>query len=212
MRLTKYTHACVRLEKDTGALAVDPGIWSEPEALQGAAAVLVTHAHFDHFDAEALRAAAGRDPDLTVVTNQQVAADLSDLGERVRVVKAGDQLDVAGFDVRVFGGQHAMNHLDIPVVANVAFLFDGAVLHPGDSFTVPNTDVTTLLVPTSAPWLKMAEAVDFVRSVRPRRAFSIHDGLVNERGAAVVDNNLRVLTEPFGVDYRRLAPGESVQL
>jgi L-ascorbate metabolism protein UlaG (beta-lactamase superfamily) len=47
MRLIKYTHACVRLEHDGRALVIDPGTWSEPAALDGATAVLVTHEHFD---------------------------------------------------------------------------------------------------------------------------------------------------------------------
>ncbi|GHF15501.1 hypothetical protein GCM10014715_83470 [Streptomyces spiralis] len=43
MRITKYTHSCVRLQHDGGATPViDPGVWSEPEALAGADAVLVT--------------------------------------------------------------------------------------------------------------------------------------------------------------------------
>lgn len=50
MRLTKYTHACVRLEHDGRVLVIDPGIWSEPVALTGADAVLVTHEHADHLD------------------------------------------------------------------------------------------------------------------------------------------------------------------
>ena len=48
MRLTKYTHACVRLERDGSVLVIDPGIWSEPHALLGTHAVLVTHEHCDH--------------------------------------------------------------------------------------------------------------------------------------------------------------------
>lgn len=212
MRLVKYTHSCVRLDKDGAALVIDPGIWSEREALDGAAAVMITHRHVDHVDADRLRAAVEQNGDLLIFTNAEVAADLADLGERVTAVRPGDSLEVAGFDVRVFGGQHAVIHPDIPVVANVAFLVDQAVFHPGDSFTVPNTDVPTLLVPTHAPWSKMAEVVDFMRSVRPRRALSIHDALLNERGIGVLDNNLRLLTEPFGVGYRRLVPGESIDL
>ena len=46
MKLTKYTHACVRLEKESGVLVLDPGTFSESaEALAGADAVLVTHEH-----------------------------------------------------------------------------------------------------------------------------------------------------------------------
>ena len=45
MRITKFGHACVRLEHGGQALVVDPGSFTEREALDGATAVLVTHEH-----------------------------------------------------------------------------------------------------------------------------------------------------------------------
>lgn len=217
MRLTKYTHACVRLENGGAALVIDPGIWTEAEALRDAGAVLVTHEHADHVDADALRAAMERDADLRVWTHAGLAAELAaelagDLGGRVNPVAPGERLGVAGFDVRVFGGQHALVHPDVPVVRNVGFLVDGTVFHPGDSFTLPTVDVDTLLVPVNAPWQKLAEAVDYTRAVRPRLAFGIHDALLNDRGLAMTTAHLRGRTEAYGVDYRPLTPGESTDL
>ena len=59
MRLTKYAHSCLRVEHDGGVLVVDPGVFSEPAALDGADAVLITHEHPDHLDVAALTRAAG---------------------------------------------------------------------------------------------------------------------------------------------------------
>ena len=42
MRITKYSHSCLRVEGD-GVLVVDPGVFSERSALDGVDAVLVTH-------------------------------------------------------------------------------------------------------------------------------------------------------------------------
>lgn len=211
MRIVKYTHACVRLEKGDSVLVIDPGIWAEPEALEGASAVLITHEHFDHVDVDAVRAAAARDPKLRVYTHAGLADQLA-LGEQFTTVAPGEGFTAAGFDIQVHGGQHALIHPDIPVVSNVAYLVDQTVYHPGDSLTNPAVPVETLLVPTSAPWLRLADAIDFVRAVRPTRAFSIHDALLSDNGAMVVDNNLRRLTEPYGVEYRRLQPAEAVEL
>ena len=65
----------------------------------------------------------------------------------------------------VLGGEHAVIHPDIPVVANNAYLIDGTHLHPGDSFTPPPAPVDVLFLPTGAPWLKLSEAVDYLRAV-----------------------------------------------
>lgn len=53
MKLTKYTHSCVRLEDHNTVLVLDPGGFSEvEEALEGAQHILITHVHPDHFDEE----------------------------------------------------------------------------------------------------------------------------------------------------------------
>ena len=56
MRITKFGHSCVRLSHDGSDVVIDPGGWSETEALDGVAAVLVTHEHADHWTIDQLRA------------------------------------------------------------------------------------------------------------------------------------------------------------
>ena len=211
MRLTKLGHACVRLEKDGATLVVDPGTWSGPEALNGADAVLVTHEHFDHVDVDAVRAALRANPDLRVWTHSGVAAQLG-ADDRVLEVRAGDRFECAGFEVSVHGAEHALLHKEIPVVPNVGFLVDREVFHPGDSFTVPDERVPTLLLPVDAPWLKASEMIDYARAVAPDRAYAIHDAMVNEKGAMVVDNWLGVAARPLGATFSRLEPGTHADL
>ena len=212
MRLQKRGHACVRLEKAGATLVIDPGTLTEPGVLAGADAVLITHEHVDHLDEALLGETVEANPQLEIWTNRAVADRLVRLGGRVHAVGAGDAVTIAGFDVHVYGERHAVIHPDLPVVANVGFLVDGDVFHPGDAFTVPDTPVATLLVPTNAPWMKVAEMIDYVREVRPLRAYSVHDGLLNEHGLGLVDNFLALLAGETKADCRRLVPGESVDL
>jgi L-ascorbate metabolism protein UlaG (beta-lactamase superfamily) len=211
MEITKYTHSCVGIGDRDRALVVDPGEFSEvEEALSGVHAVLVTHEHPDHIDVDALTRAAATDPELRVWAPSSVAAKLAEMGDRVTAVEAGDAVTAGGFDVRVVGGQHALIHPSVPVVANVGYVVDGVVYHPGDSFTVPTTPVETLLVPMHAPWSKIAEVLDFVIAVRPRRAYPIHDALLSDIGLGLVGGHLDRIAGMYGVDYRRLVPVESV--
>ena len=209
MRLTKYSHACVRLDNDGAVLVIDPGTLSEREALDGADAVLVTHEHVDHLDVEALTDALGKRPSTRVYAHPDVVAKLSGVSEVVTAVVAGDEFTAAGFRVRAYGGLHAIIHPEIPRISNLGFYIEDARLyHPGDSFDVPSdADVETLLVPISAPWLKASEAIDFVRQVAPRRAYALHDGLLNESGYTVVGRLLGSMTEAA---YDRLEPGSHV--
>jgi hypothetical protein len=82
----------------------------------------------------------------------------------------------------VHGDRHALIHPDIPAVPNVGYLVDGAFYHPGNAFFVPGATVETLLLPTSGPWMKLGEAADYVRAVRPQRVVQIHEMLLSEIG------------------------------
>ena len=184
MQLTKHTHACVTLGKEGSRLLLDPGTFTSnaAELAAGAGAILITHEHFDHFDEGAIAAALEARPELRVYGPAAVVDRWQARRGQVTAVAAGERFDVEGFDVAVFGGLHAPIHRDIPQVANVGYLIDGDVYHPGDSYFVPAAQVRTLLVPTSGPWTKLGEAVDFVRAIGPERAVQIHEIMLSEIG------------------------------
>ena len=212
MELTKQEHACVVLSEDGRRLVLDPGIFTDPSVLTGAAAVLITHEHADHFAPEPLRAALDADPALEVWTNGSVAGQLDGLGSRVHVVGDGDAVTIAGFDVTVHGKLHAEIHPEIPRVGNVGFLIAGALFHPGDALTVPGEPVSTLLLPVHAPWSKMSEVIDYVRAVEADQAFGVHDGLLNDAGLGLVGGLLGERGPGTPTPYGRLSPGDSVEL
>jgi L-ascorbate metabolism protein UlaG (beta-lactamase superfamily) len=208
VRIIKYTHACVRIESDAAVLVIDPGTFTERDALDGADAVLITHEHVDHLDADALADELGKRPAVQVFTHADVVPKLDALAGVVTTVSSGEQFEAAGFRVRAYGGVHAEIHPDVPRIANLGYLVEDRVYHPGDSFDVPEgATVDTLFVPISAPWLRVAASIDFVRAVAPRRAYALHDALLNDRGFGIVDALLERLS---GAEYKRLAAGEAV--
>ncbi|TDC34415.1 MBL fold metallo-hydrolase [Micromonospora sp. 15K316] len=203
MQLTKYAHSCLRVEHDGGVLVIDPGVFSDPAALDGADAVLITHEHPDHLNIEAVTRQFDRRP-FPVHGPASLAAPLGDAAEALRPVQPGEAFTAAGVAVRAYGGRHAVIHPDIPVVENLGYLVNDVVYHPGDSLVVPDLPVDTLFAPIHAPWSKFSEVVDFIRAVAPRRAYALHDALLNENGYAVLDRQYAALSR---TDYRRLEPG-----
>lgn len=213
MQLTKYDHACVRIADGGRTLVIDPGVFSDAaHALDGADGVLITHEHPDHIDASALRTAAEADAELRIWAPQSVAELIPELRDVLTVVDAGEELDAAGFGIRTFGGQHALIHGSVPVVANVGFLVDDTVYHPGDSFTVPTVPVDTVLVPVHAPWSAIGEVLDFEIAVRASRAYQVHDGLLNDNGKGVVYGHVRRIAGEYGTDFSVLETGQTVEL
>jgi L-ascorbate metabolism protein UlaG (beta-lactamase superfamily) len=201
----------VRIEHADAVVVLDPGGFTEVDAVEGATAVLITHEHADHYNPDHLRATDAR-----ILTIEAVAAQIResapDLAERVTVVAPGASFDV-GFRVDVVGQKHAVIHPDLPRIDNSGYLLtvgDQRVYHPGDSLTLPETEVDLLLAPISAPWLKVGEAIDFVRAVGAPRNLGIHDKVYSEVALGMVDTHMGNLL-PEGQEFRRLPDGADFQ-
>lgn len=213
MRITKFGHACVRVEAGDHTVVVDPGSWTDAESVAGATVVLVTHEHPDHLSTENLRAAEA--PICTIDTvARQIAEHAPDLSERVTTVAPGQQLDV-GVLVTAVGELHAVIHPEKERVFNCGYLIEaeGSVIyHPGDAFTPPGGGVDLLLLPIHAPWSKTSEVVDFARGVGAPKSVAVHDGLLNDTGLGLVGGLLSGMLEPRGQAYERVAPGAEIVL
>jgi L-ascorbate metabolism protein UlaG (beta-lactamase superfamily) len=184
MKLTKHEHACVVLEKDGASIVIDPGSFSSgaAEIIAGADAILITHEHMDHVNETAINGALAARPDLRLYAPAGVGDLFPARQEQFTAVAAGDELALGSFDITVHGSEHAVIHPDIPVIANVGYLIDGSLYHPGDAYYVPEVPVPVLLLPTSGPWMKLGEAADYVRAVRPQQIVQIHEMLLSDIG------------------------------
>lgn len=212
MRIIKFGHACVRVEHDGTTLVLDPGGLTDPDSVDGATAVLITHEHFDHYSADNLRAC---DSEIFTIEGvaAQIRANAPDLAERVTVVTPGQEFSAAGVPVRVVGEDHAVIHPDIARIHNSGYVLTlGAtkVYHPGDALTAPGEAVDLLLAPASAPWMRMGEAIDFVRAVGAAHNLAIHDAIYTEVGLGVVDGAMANLNGPRGLGWTRLGVGQDL--
>jgi L-ascorbate metabolism protein UlaG (beta-lactamase superfamily) len=204
MQLTKFGHSCIRLDTGHGSLVFDPGVLSDPAALDGVDAVFITHQHPDHCNDPELRLLLEDRPEVRIFGPESLSEVLGSVP--FTTVSSGDAIPVAGTEVRVVGREHAEIHPDLPIAENVGYVVDG-IFHPGDALTVPDLPVRALLTPIAAPWLKFAEAVEFIRAINAPAVYPIHDAFLSKDGIAVVD---RLLTNLIGEPFQRIPDGETV--
>ena len=210
MRITKFGHSCVRVEHKGAVVVLDPGVFSQPEALDGADAVLITHEHPDHYSPDQLRANDARVFTIGAVA-ERIRDEAPDVADRVTVVAPGEAFD-PGIPAVAVGELHAVIHPELPRFFNSGYLLTGdeKVYHPGDALTGPGEQIDVLCVPVSAPWLKASEAVDFARGVRAPRNIAIHDRVYSEAGLKIIDGHMNTFLPNEGLQYLRLADGEDV--
>ncbi|MGN6161026.1 MAG: MBL fold metallo-hydrolase [Marmoricola sp.] len=210
MRLTKFGHACVRIEHGGQVIVIDPGVFTEPEASDGATAVLVTHEHADHWEESRLART-----DAPVHTIAAVAQQLPDaIAERAVVHAPGGRPEI-GIPTELVGEKHAVIYKDLPHFDNSGYLLDLdglRVFHPGDALTVPDGTVDLLLLPVSAPWLKASECIDYAIEVGAPRNIPIHEAVYSDAGLGIVLSHLERFLEPRGQEVVRLGSGEDLRL
>lgn len=211
MRLTRLQHATQIIEKGGDRIVIDPGVFTTlPEDLSDVAGVVVTHEHADHCSPDLVSAVLTSNPGIPIFGPRGVADAFPQLG--VKVVQHDDRVGAGPFALQFLGGVHAEIHESIPLIDNLGVLVDGSFYYGGDSLFVPMQDIEVLAVPTSGPWLKVGEAMDYILAIEPQRTFSVHDGLNSEAGNAIANARIGGAATAVSAEHFNVAPSESVEL
>lgn len=213
MRIIHFGHSCVLLETGGARLLFDPGVFSTGfETARELDAVLITHQHADHIDGERLRTVLAENPRAVLVVDPGTEKTVAELGLTAQIAQPGGVFQLGGAVVNAVGGEHAVIHPDVPIVPNAGYVVDhGAFYHPGDALFVPQQAIDVLGVPTAAPWMKAADAVEFLRAVSPRVGVPIHQAILVE-GALPIYYGMLERLAPKGTTVTAPPAGELTEV
>ena len=211
MKITKHGHACLELEFESKTVIIDPGSYTEELTnLGNVVAVVVTHKHDDHCDEAKIAQIKKDNPAVEIFGTSEVAARLSGMG--VTTVYHGDYYEVGSFKLEFFGDMHQMIHESIPLIQNTAVLVNGDLYYAGDSYTKPDVKVKTLACPTSAPWLKIGDVMDYIHEIKPAICFPTHNALLSQVGHDLNNSRVKQVTEDQGGKFIYLEVGQSLEI
>jgi L-ascorbate metabolism protein UlaG (beta-lactamase superfamily) len=209
MQITKYQHACLVVEEAGEQLVIDPGVLAELPELSAVSAVLITHIHADHLHVPNLQKLAASNPDLTLYAIDEVLAELNELEVTKVTIQPGETVANGSLTLEFFGGEHEIIYQQVPC-KNVGVLVNNTLYYPGDSYALPNKPVEIVAFPAAAPWLKVSEAIEFLKAVKPKRAFPTHNGTLSEFGEQVNYHYTKLALEEMNAKFTYLKVGEAL--
>lgn len=212
MKVTRHGHAAVLVEAAGSRILFDPGVFSLPSTftLSDLHAIVVTHQHPDHLDRDRIDALVEANPQAQLLAEPETAETLEGW------TPTGDGLtfEVGSVTVTGVGSTHAEILSSLPRVGNVGIVLtaqgEPSFFHPGDTYEYRPQGIDILALPLSAPWAKVSETVDFVRTIAPQTAFPIHDCTVADAAYGIYW--MHVQNHGGVADLQRLRQDESLDL
>ena len=220
-RLTWLGHATVLLEIGGARLLTDPVLRPRvahllreaplPGNLGPLDAILVSHGHHDHLDLPTLRRL---DPSAPVLAPPDAASTLRRAGHPVRSLVPGDELEVAGVNVRAVPAAHDGRRVPLGRAPSAVGFVAGGVYFAGDTEPFPEMaelagTLDAALLPVSGWGPKVGPghmdpraAAEALALLRPGLAIPIHWGTYRRIGHRVVGDPAR----EFGEHAARVAP------
>lgn len=210
MKITKLGHCCLVIEINGLTILTDPGMWTtEQNQVKGVDVVLITHEHADHLHLESLKIVLANNPQAAVYTNTSVGKILAEAGISHQVIDKGATTTIKDVLLESFECPHEPVYLTVPMPQNTGYRIDGKLFYPGDSFTNPHVPVEFLALPVAGPWLRLEQAVDFAKLLKPKKCFPIHDGMLKIFGPFHEIPNRLLAAE--GIDFVPLLPGDNFE-
>lgn len=211
MKITKFDHALLSIEIDSKVVVIDPGSYSNKlPGFKNVVAICLTHIHEDHSYKPHVEKIMLENPDAQIFGPAEVAQKLG--GLPVQVVYHGDHFEVSGFELDFSGDLHEQIHRSIPLIQNTGVTVNRTLYYPGDSYTIPENKVNVLACPTSAPWIKIADVMDFIAAVKPETLFPTHNALLSDNGHELYNHRISEVTKENGGNFVSLKPGQSLEV
>ena len=171
MKVTRYFQSCLLIEDGNARVLIDPsGQDSENYDNFGQLdAVLYTHEHGDHFDADLANKFA--DAGVKIYANASTAKQMKN---QPQVVNDAQEFMVKDLKIQARELPHCLMVDGSTSVQNTGFLLAERLFHPGDGKELAALTVEILAVPINGPDISLHDAYNFTMQVGAKQIVPIH--------------------------------------
>lgn len=210
MKITKFGHCCLLIEEQDARILTDPGSWNDLPEVRDLDAILISHEHADHIHIESVKKLLETNKNAIIYTHPGVKKLLDTDAVPCVLVADGEEVVVKGVSVMSSGSKHACIHHEMPLVQNTGFYIAGKFFYPGDSFHNPHKLVEVLALPVSGPWMKIEEAIEYAKAIKPKVVFPVHDAMLREDRREFTRRLPKMLLDKSGVEFVDMIEGSVV--
>ncbi len=183
MKITKLGHCCLIIEEAGLRIMTDPGGWTTAQnEIKNIDLVLITHEHADHLHIDSLKTVLKNNPVAKVITNSAVAKILQAENIQSEILEHGGSTIFKKVMLEGLGEKHAVIYDEFGQVQNTGYFIANRFFYPGDAFFNPGKPVEILALPVCGPWMKISEAIDYAKELKPKFCFPVHDGMLGITG------------------------------
>ncbi|MDO8627477.1 MAG: MBL fold metallo-hydrolase [Candidatus Diapherotrites archaeon] len=213
MKITKLGHCCLLVKEKELNILTDPGAYStEQNSLKGIDVVLITHEHQDHCHIESVKKILTNNPNAKIITNKGVAKILENEGIEYELLEHGQNKKFKNVLIEGFGEKHAEMYHGIPLANNTGYFIAGRLFYPGDSFFNLGKQVEILALPVAGPWMKLSEAINYTKELKPKICFPVHDGMLQTDKLGPAHSLPKKILSEFEIEFLSIENGKEIEL
>jgi L-ascorbate metabolism protein UlaG (beta-lactamase superfamily) len=178
MKISRFFQSCLLIEDNDTRILIDSSSHDAEnyDNFGKLDAVLFTHEHPDHFDAEL--AQKFMDSGVAAYVNESTAKHMK---TQANVVKDGQEFQIKNIKVRARELPHCLMVDGSQGPQNTGYLINGKLFHSGDGVSIENLNTEILAAPISGPDVSLHDAHAFAMQTSAKVFIPIHYDIIGTK-------------------------------
>lgn len=212
MKIKKIGHCCLLIQTKEINILTDPGSFSTDQNLiTGIDLILITHEHNDHLHTGSLKEIISNNPNVKIFTNSSVGKILDQENISYELLEGNDVKMINNLLIEAFDSKHEEIFEEIGQVKNTGYFIGEKLFYPGDSYSNPMKEVPVLALPVAGPWCKISDAIRYALEVKPKKAFPVHDGMLQKNKIGASHKIPEKVLNENGTEFISVFEGDEIE-